>query len=304
MKFEVTILGSGAALPTLQRNCTAQYLTVQNKHILIDCGEGTQLQMRKFGVKIQRISIILISHLHGDHFFGLVGLISSMRLLGRDKNLTIICPQGLKNIVLNQLEIGHAELDFAIDFIELTGKENSIVYSDNVIEILTFPLKHKIPTNGYIIREKEKERNLKAGTTNHPGMKLEYLHRLKKGEDVISESGELFKSDDFTKFPKPSLSYAFCSDTAYSEKVIESIKGVTCLYHEATFTEEHKANAKKTMHSTAIQAANVAKGAEVKQLYMGHLSARYTDVLQHELEAKSIFPESHYVMDGMVFEVK
>lgn len=304
MKFEVTILGSGAALPTLSRNSTAQYVTIQNKHLLIDCGEGTQLQMRKFGVKIQRISIILISHLHGDHFFGLVGLISTMRLLGRDKNLTIICPQGLKSILLTQLEIGHTQLDFEIEFIELTGKESQVVYSDKVIEIATFPLKHKIPTNGYIVREKEKERNLKSGVSNHPGMKLEYIHRLKRGEDVLTDSGELFKCEDFTKAPKPSLSYAYCSDTAYSENVIEAIKGSTCLYHEATFTEEHKANAKKTMHSTAIQAAKVAKGAEVQKLYMGHLSARYSDVLQHELEAKSIFPESQYVMDGMVFQVK
>ena len=303
MKFEVTILGSGAALPTLSRNSTAQYITIQNKHLLIDCGEGTQLQMRKFGVKIQRLSIILISHLHGDHFFGLVGLISTMRLLGRDKNLTIICPKGLKDIVLSQLEIGHTQLDFDIDFIELNGNENAIVYSDNVIEIATFPLKHKIPTNGFIVREKEKERNLKSGASNHPGMKMEYIHRLKKGEDVVAESGELFRFEDFTKPPKPSLSYAFCSDTAYSENVIDAIKDVTCLYHEATFTEEHKANAKKTMHSTAIQAATVAKKANVQKLYMGHLSARYTDVLQHETEARTIFEESHYVMDGMVFKV-
>lgn len=304
MKFEVTILGSGAALPTLQRNCTSQYITCQNKHILIDCGEGTQLQMRKFGVKIQRISIILISHLHGDHFFGLVGLISSMRLLGRDKNLTIICPEGLRKIILDQLEIGHAQLDFEINFIELTGKESCLVYEDKVIEITTFPLKHRIPTNGFIISEKKKERNLKSGATNHPGMKLEYIHRLKNGEDVVSESGEVFKFEDFTKAPKPNLSYAYCSDTAYSENVIKSIEGATVLYHEATFTEEHKANAKKTFHSTATQAAKVALSAEVKTLYMGHLSARYTDGSIHEQEAKSIFEDAHYVQDGTVFQVK
>lgn len=304
MKFEVTILGSGAALPTLSRNSSAQYVTCQNKHILIDCGEGTQLQLRKFGIKFQRISIILISHLHGDHFFGLVGLISSMRLMGRDKNLTIIAPKGLKEVILSQLEIGHAVLDFDIDFIELTGKETALVYEDNVIEIHTFPLKHKIPTNGFIVKEKEKERNLKANAMAHPAMKVEYLHRLKKGEDVITEDGTVLKSDQFTKKATPSLSYAYCSDTAYSKKVSEAVKGVTALYHEATFIDEHLANAKKTLHSTAKQAATVAKDAEVKSLYMGHLSARYLDVAKHEEEASNIFENARYVHDGMTFLVK
>lgn len=304
MKFEVTILGSGAALPTLSRNSSAQYITCQNKHILIDCGEGTQLQLRKFGIKFQRISIILISHLHGDHFFGLVGLISSMRLMGRDKNLTIIAPKGLKEVILSQLEIGHAVLDFEIDFIELTGKETALVYEDNAIEIHTFPLKHKIPTNGFILKEKQKERNLKSNAMDHPAMKVEYLHRLKKGEDVITEDGIVLKCDQFTKKSTPTLSYAYCSDTAYSKKVSEAVKGVSALYHEATFIDEHLANAKKTMHSTAKQAATVAKDAEVKSLYMGHLSARYLDVAKHEEEARSVFENASYVYDGMIFLVK
>lgn len=304
MKFEVTILGSGAALPTLNRNSSAQYLTCQNKHILIDCGEGTQLQLRKFGIKFQRISIILISHLHGDHFFGLVGLISSMRLMGRDKNLTIIAPKGLKEIVLSQLEIGHTVLDFEIDFVELSGKESLMVYQDNAIEIHTFPLKHKIPTNGFIVKEKEKERSLKANVLEHPEMKVEYLHRLKKGEDVETESGIILKSTQFTKKAKPTLSYAYCSDTAYAKKVGESVKNVTVLYHEATFVEEHLSNAKKTMHSTAKQAALIAKDANVKTLYMGHLSARYLDGVEHEREARTIFEDAYYVNDGTVFLVK
>lgn len=304
MKFEVTILGSGAALPTLQRNCTAQYVTCQNKHILIDCAEGTQLQLRKFGIKFQRLSIILISHLHGDHFFGLVGLISSMRLMGRDKNLTIIGPAGLKKIILDQLEIGYTELDFEIEFIELTGKESSVVYEDNAIEILTFPLKHKIPTNGFLIKEKEKERNLKPGAVDHPAMKLEYIHRLKKGEDIPLPDGTILKNSDFTKSSKPSLSYAYCSDTAYSEKLIEVLKGITVLYHEATFLEDQSANARKTMHSTAAQAATIAQKAKVGALYMGHLSARYSDGSEHETEARKIFENAHYVQDGTVFLVK
>ncbi len=303
MKFEVTILGSSAALPTLLRNSTSQYVTCCNRHILIDCGEGTQMQMRKFGVRFQRLDIILISHLHGDHFFGLVGLLSTMRLLGRNANLTIICPKGLPEILIKQLEIGHTKLDFEIQFIELTGKENQMVYEDNCIEIETFPLKHKIPTNGFIIREKTKERRLRKEAMDHPLMKIEYIHRLKKGEDVTSDSGKILKSADFTDEALPSYSYAYCSDTMYSESIVKTIKGSTVLYHEATFVEQHVGLAKATMHSTARQAAETAKQANVSKLYLGHLSARYSDGKQHESEAKHIFEATEYVNDGMRFIV-
>lgn len=304
MKFEVTILGSSAALPTLQRNSTSQFVTCRNRNILIDCGEGTQLQMRKFGVRFQRLDIILISHLHGDHFFGLAGLLSTMRLLGRDAKLTIICPQGLPKIIVKQLEIGHTKLDFDIDFIELNGKENKIVYEDKSIEIETFPLKHKIPTNGFIIREKAKERKLKSDALEHPLMKIEYIHRLKKGENVVTDTGKTLKFMDFTEDASPSFSYAYCSDTMYSEKVAKYVSGATVLYHEATFTEQHSELAKPTMHSTAKQAGRIAKQAGVSTLYMGHLSARYTDGRQHEKEAREEFSASFYVNDGMTFLVE
>lgn len=304
MKFEVTILGSGAALPTLQRNSSAQFVSCLNRYILIDCGEGTQIQMRRFGAKFQKLTVILISHLHGDHFFGLVGLISSMRLLGRDKNLTIVGPEGIREIVLKQLEIGHTKLDFEIEFVELTGAESCCVYEDKSIEIMTFPLRHKIPTNGYIIREKEKERGLKPKAMEHPLMKLEYIPKLKRGEDVVAEDGTLLKSETFTKKPKQQLSYAYCSDTAYSEKIADAVEGVTALYHEATFTEQHRENAKHTMHSTAKDAAKVARDAQVGTLYMGHLSARYSSVEEHEAEARTVFERSFYVEDGMRIRVK
>lgn len=261
------------------------------------------MQMRKFGVRFQRLDIILISHLHGDHFFGLAGLLSTMRLLGRNTNLTVICPKGLPEIIMKQLEIGHAKLDFDIQFIELNGKENEIVYEDKIIQIETFPLKHKIPTNGFIIREKVKERRLKKDALEHPLMKIEYIHRLKKGEDVLSESGKFLRSVDFTEDPNPSYSYAYCSDTMYSEKVAETIKGATVLYHEATFIEQHIDLAKVTMHSTAKQAAEIAKKAEVSKLYLGHLSARYVDGKQHEAEARQVFENTEYVVDGMNFIV-
>lgn len=304
MKFEVTILGSSAALPTLNRNSTAQFVTCQNRHILIDCGEGTQLQMRKFGVRFQRLDVILISHLHGDHFFGLVGLLSTMRLLGRDAKLTIVCPKGLPQIINQQLEIGFTKLDFDINYIELTGKESLTVFEDKAIRIETFPLKHRVPTNGFIIHEKEKERGMKKEMLDHPLLKIEYIHRLKKGLDIELSSGELLKSVDFTDETAAANSYAYCSDTAYWETLVPAISGATTLYHEATFIEQHRDLAKATFHSTAIQAAKIAQMANVKQLLMGHLSARYADGSEHEKEAQSIFPNATYVDDGMKFIIQ
>lgn len=301
MSFEVTILGSGAALPTSRRNPTSQYVVCNDRHILIDCGEGTQMQIRRFGVKFQRIQHILISHLHGDHYFGLVGLISTMRLLGRDKDLTIYGPSQLEDIIRSQLEAGETRLDFDIRFVKIDGDRSELVYEDNLIEIHTFPLKHGIPTNGYIIKEKEGERKLLSEKIKGSGLLFEHMHRLKRGEDILTDDGKYFRNADYTADPKPTRSYAFCSDTLYWERVADSVKGVDLLYHEATFTEKDIERARATYHSTARQAAEIAKRAGARQLIMGHLSARYDQVEVHILEAKAVFPESTVVEDGSVF---
>jgi ribonuclease Z len=303
VSFDLTILGSGAAIPTSQRNPTAQFLVCNDRYILIDCGEGTQVQIRKYGLRFQRIQHILISHLHGDHYFGLVGLISSMHLLGRDKGLTIYGPEGLEGIIRSQLEYGHAVLDFEIQFVVLNGKDEGLIFEDNLIEIHTFPLKHRIPTNGFVIREKEKERKLVSDKISGTGMGFEHLHRLKKGEDILLDSGQYFRNADYTEDPVPSLSYAYCSDTAYSEKLIPFIEGVDLLYHEATFVEKDLERARATYHSTARQAAEIAKKAKVKRLLMGHLSARYDSVKTHELEARSVFISSEVVEEGQTYKI-
>lgn len=303
MKFEVTILGSSAALPTLERNATAQYVICQNKHLLIDCGEGTQLQMRKYGLPLQKLSVILISHLHGDHFFGLIGLVSSMRLLGRTKNLKIVGPKGLKELIIALFEAGDTRFDFEIEFVELENAYSGVIHEDNSLEVITFPLKHRIETWGYRIQEKVKERPMKKSMLEDSRLKVEFIHRLKKGEDVELENGEVLMSVDFTELPKKTNSYAYCSDTAYWETIVPHIKGATVLYHEATFIEKDKARAKKTFHATAIQAAKIAKMAEVGKLYMGHLSARYPDGSKHEEEARTEFPESYFVIDGQVIRI-
>ncbi len=301
MHFSVTILGSGSALPTSRRNPTSQYIECNGRHVLIDCGEGTQVQIRKNGIKLQRIEHILISHLHGDHYFGLVGLLSSMHLLGRIKPINIYGPEGLKEIVELQLHYGGSRLAYELIFNVLDAKDNGLVFEDDVLAIKHFPLAHKIPTIGYLIQEKPRERNLRTEIAMADGVKIEYFHRLKKGEDVVNEDGNLISFEKYTKAPKNPRSYAFCSDTKYFEPIIPFIKNVSTLYHEATFTEAFMDRAIATMHSTAIQAATIAKKANAKKLLLGHLSARYDGGEEHESEAKAVFEECEVVEDGVKY---
>lgn len=302
--FTVTILGSGAALPTAQRNPSAQYVLCNNRDILIDCGEGTQNQLRKNNIKIQRLGIILISHLHGDHFFGLVGLLSTMHLLGRKQAVLIAGPSELLSIIESQLFIGGNQLGFNIEFIPLNGKESKEIYSDKCIRITTFPLKHRIPTNGFKIEEQPHERSLNGVLFKEHGLSIRYIPALKRGEDIELEDGTVVYADDYTFPAKPALSYAYCSDTAYSEKIVPFIYGVSALYHEATFLENMKERAKATYHSTAEQAAKIAALAHVGKLYLGHFSARYDSTEQFITEAKMHFPEVYTVQDSMQIRLR
>ena len=305
MDFSVTILGSGAALPTFSRNPTSQYIICNNRHILIDCGEGTQIQMRKFGVKFQRITHILISHLHGDHFFGLVGLLSTMHLLGRDQGIKIYGPEGLEQIIRSQLEIGGAKLDFSIEFKTLDGKSAGLLFEDKLIEIYSFPLKHRIPTNGFLIKEKEKERILLGELFKQDKLSIALIPFFKQGEDVVDElTGKVYLHKKYTLNPKKTFSYAYCSDTMYYEKVVPYIENSTVLYHEATFLEKDRSRAKATYHSTAIDAAKIAEKAKVGRLLLGHLSARFENGIEHEKEAKTVFGNVEVVEDGNIYEVK
>jgi ribonuclease Z len=299
MTFEVLILGSGAALPTSFRNPSSQYINCNNRHILIDCAEGTQHQLRKHGVLFQKIEHILISHLHGDHFFGLVGLLSTMSLLGRKKKICIYCPEGLEKIIQLQLEVGHAKLDFEVIYIFHQFKEHKIVFEDKQIQIETFPLRHRIPTAGFVIREKDKEFRILGDEFKKAQLSLTAIPFFKAGKDFEDESGEKFSYLDYTLPPKKSRSYAYCSDTNYYEKIIPFIQGVTCLYHEATFLDIMKKRAKQTFHTTALEAATIAQKAEVQKLIIGHLS-RYTSDKEHLEEAMSIFPNTRVAHDGML----
>ncbi|MFA5573813.1 MAG: ribonuclease Z [Brumimicrobium sp.] len=303
MSFSVRILGSGAAVPTLQRGTTSQYIQCQQRHILIDCGEGTQLKLRKYKIKFQNIDIILISHLHGDHILGLPGLISTMQLLGRTKPIIIVGPKGIKAFVMSLFAFTELKDIFSINFQELEQDTIGIVYEDKCISIKTFPLKHRISTQGYRIDEKPGKRHLDKHAFDKTGVSVAYIHKLISGEDIVDNNGVEVKYLDVTTPPNPTKSYAFCSDTAFHLPVVEHIKNVDLLYHEATFIDKESERSTQTYHSTAKQAATIALKANAKRLVLGHFSSRYKDTNQHLTEAKEIFDLVFAPNDGEIFNV-
>ena len=298
MSFALHILGSGAALPTGKRNASAQYINCNERYILIDCAEGTQQQLRKFGLKLQKIQYILISHLHGDHFFGLPGLLSTMHLLGRDKRLDIFGPPGLENLIKNMLEAGGHPIQFNLIFHELVPGPKTLIFEDRLLQIEAFALKHRIPTLGYRISEKPKPLNLDKAAIAKAALLIEDLPKLKAGQN-IERDGKIYQFEDYTLPAVPSYSYAYCSDTKPSPNYLEAIENCDLIYHEATFTEQHKERAKSTFHSTAQQAALQAKTAGCKYLILGHFSSRYDDTQQHLHEAKTIHENVLAAEDGM-----
>jgi ribonuclease Z len=303
--FEVTILGSGSALPTLKKRPTSQLVQYSNKYLLIDCGEGTQVQLRKAKVSYIKISHIFISHLHGDHYFGLVGLISSMHLLGRVADLYLYASAELKEIINLQLRASNTQLRFNLVFTELASKETELIYENKDLEVHTIPLKHKILTNGFLIKETPRPRKIKAEKLKFYEVPHYKIDGIKFGEDFVTPEGETVPNEKFTFPPEKARSYAFCSDTAYREKIIPIIKGATMLYHETTFLERDSALAKKTFHSTAKQAGSIAKQSEVGKLLIGHFSARYTenDNTQFIAEVKQEFQNVEIAEELQTFEV-
>ncbi|WP_417265290.1 ribonuclease Z [Brumimicrobium sp.] len=303
MSFNVTILGSGAAVPTLKRGTTAQLINCQQRSILIDCGEATQLQMRRFKVKFQNIQLVLISHLHGDHVFGLPGLISTMQLLGRKSPMTLIGPKGLKEFLLSQFKLVGLYNGFTLNFIELDPEFEGLVFEDKCLRINSFPLNHRIATHGYRIDEKPGNRRLDKEAFDQTGVSTSYINKLISGEDIVDNNGIMVRSEDVTYSPKPTKSYAFCSDTAYHPPIIEHLKNVDLLYHEATFIDKESERASETFHSTAKQAATIALKANAKRLILGHFSARYKSMENHLEEAQTIFERVFVPEDGEFFNV-
>jgi ribonuclease Z len=303
MNFEVTILGVGAAAPTLRHNPTSQLVNIHDKFFLVDCGEGTQIQLRKYKLKFQRINQIFISHLHGDHFFGLLGLISSMHLYGRTNHLDIYGPAPLKEIVEVSLKHSQTFLNFEINFITTNSSSRQQIYQDNTLEIHSIPLKHRIDCTGFIFIEKEKQPKVSKSTIYKHKLSVEEIIQLKSKKDVERANGNIFKWQELTEPIAPIRKYAFCSDTAYLETLAEDLKGVDLLYHEATFMHDMLDRAKATFHSTAHQAAELGKKAMVDKLALGHFSARYKSLDSLLAEAQEVFPNTVLALEGMCLKI-
>ena len=275
---------------------------MRNHLFLIDCGEGTQVQLRLNKIKFSRIKHIFISHLHGDHFFGLVGLISTFKLLTREADLHIYGPKGLKEIITLQMKLSESWTNYKLIFHELSSKSSECIFEDDKVQVYTIPLNHRIYTNGFLFKEKSYQRKLNITAVGEAKIDMAYYNKLQQGKDVVNEDGKLINNEDVTFQGKKSLSYAFCSDTMYDESIIPMISGVHVLYHETTFLEMHAELATSTKHSTAKQAARIAKQADVKKLIIGHYSTRYGSIDKFKIEAKSIFGDVELARDGKVFE--
>ncbi len=300
--MKVKILGCYAATPRTITNPTSQVLEIKNKMFLIDCGEGTQVQLRKHKIKFSQIEHVFISHLHGDHFFGLIGLISTFMLLGREKDLHIYGPKGIKEAILLLLKLGNAYTSYNLFFHELTSKESEVIFEDEKVRVTTIPLKHRVYTNGYLFEEKNIERKLNINAILNYDIDKVYYNKIKYGGDITLDDGRVIPNSELSFDPEVAKSYAFCSDTIYDEEIVPIIKNVTVLYHESTFLETESHLAEKTMHTTAKQAANIAKLAEVKNLLLGHYSTRYGNIELFKTEANEIFDTVLLADDGLEFE--
>ena len=302
MSFVITILGSGAAIPTSNRYPTAQAFQIDERVFLIDCAEGTQMQLRRYRIKIQQIKTVFISHLHGDHIFGLPGLISSLSMMERTEPLEIFGPPYLENWFTGQLKY-FTPLDFPLYFHTLTNKTAEEIYEDKGITVSCFPLKHRVPTYGYLFREKQKLLNIRKDMIDFYRIPLCDIPAIKAGADFCTEEDKLIPNARLTHPPVKQRAYAYCSDTVYLENLPQTLKDVDLLYHEATYGSELKDRAKETFHSTAEDAARIALAANAGKLVIGHFSSRYRDVSPLVNEAKGIFPNTEAAEDGSKFQV-
>lgn len=300
--FALTVLGTSSAVPTSERYTSAHVLNVCEHFYLFDCGEATQIRLRKERIPLSKINHIFISHLHGDHFFGLFGLISSYQLHGRKNDLHIYTYPELEHIIHTVIE-NNDFLPFKIYYHPLPYKANEIILEDKQVVITAFPLKHRVPVCGFAVEEQKVLLNVKKEKVKELNLTIKEIIKIKNGEDYIHPKGYLIPNSEITYPPIPTRKYVYCSDTLYDENIIETIKNADLLYHEATFGEEHKERAFITGHSTAKQAATIAKKANVKKLLIGHYSVRYKDLNVLLEEAKTVFPETYLAQEGLKIEI-
>ncbi|WP_428331329.1 ribonuclease Z [Mucilaginibacter sp.] len=303
MKFEVTILGSSSATPIFNRNPTAQALNINDRLFLVDCGEGTQQQMLRFDVKASRIDHIFISHLHGDHYLGLVGLISSMHLNGRIKPLTIYGPPPLKEIIEMQLKFSETTLQYPLLFKFTDPTKAELILDNQDVAVETIPLDHRIACTGFLFKEKKRLRKLLKDKLEALNVPVEFFSALKKGLNYVAPDGTVYKNDTLTTDSSEPKTYAYCSDTMYNEAYFKQISNVTLLYHEATFLNNMLDRANETHHTTALQAGEIALLTHAKRLLIGHFSARYKTLNELLDEARSVFPETELAIEGKTFMV-
>lgn len=302
--MKLTVLGSSSALPTSQRFPSAHVLNAHERLFLIDCGEGTQMQLRKCRIKIGKINHIFISHLHGDHVFGLYGLLSSFNLMGRQYPLNLYAPENYLPMLLSHLKDFDINLGFEIQFTPLRGKDPVRILDDKYLTVTAFPLKHRVESFGFLFREKSSDRNIIKDCITKYGIPVSSIPSIKKGEDFITEDGTVIPNEELTSEPGKPVSYAYCSDTAYFSRLAEFVKGVTLLYHEATFDRSLSELAQTVLHSTTSDAATTARDAEAGTLMIGHFSSRYDDISALVEEAREIFPSTIPAIDGRTYDLK
>lgn len=301
--FKVHILGCGSALPTLKHFPSAQVVEVRGKLFLLDCGEGTQIQLRRSRLRFTKISAVFISHVHGDHCFGLIGMLSTFGLLGRTARLTVYAPGELIEMTRRQMDLFCRDLDYEVEFCEVDTTRQQVVYEDRSLTVETLPLEHRVRCCGYLFREKPTMAHIRRDVADFYGVPVSQFGNIKAGGDWTTDEGEVVPNSRLTMPAEPPRAYAYCSDTRYIPTLHERLKGVTTLYHESTYGEDNRQKAEKYNHSTAREAAMVARDAGVGQLLLGHYSSRYEDerVLLHE--AQTVFPNSHLTDEMAVFDV-
>ncbi|KAF2518571.1 ribonuclease Z [Flavobacterium salilacus subsp. salilacus] len=301
--MNLTILGCYAATPRSLTNPTAQVLEMKNRMFLIDCGEGTQVQLRKNKLRFSKINHIFISHLHGDHFYGLIGLVSTFALLNRQNDLHVYGPKGIKEVTLLQLKLSNSYTGYNLYFHELESKESQVVFEDDKVVVTTIPLIHRVYTNGYLFTEKPDDRKLNIEAVQKYKIETCYYQKIKSGSDITLDDGRTIPNKELTFDPPAPKSYAFCSDTVYNEAIVPIINNVDVLYHESTFLESEAHLCERTMHATARQAAAIAKQANAGKLILGHFSTRYGNIELFKEEAATVFENTELADDGKVFKL-
>lgn len=306
MSFSVRIMGCGSALPTLYRNASAQIVQYNNNVYLLDCAEGTQMLMRKYQVRFASLNHIFISHLHGDHFYGLFGLLSSLSLMGRRGTMYIHCPEGLREMLMSEHSpLNLEEMDLNLEFLPLDPAGMSLTFESKRLEVYSFPLKHRVDTWGFLFREKRQQPNVRKEVIPLYNLSIAEIVAIKEGSDLHLQDGTVIPNSELTIPAREPLSYAYVTDTLpLMDTVPDYVRGASVLYHEATYDDSLAHRAIETFHSTASQAAEIAKAAGVGKLYIGHFSGRYRSVTLLQTQARKIFPESYSAKDGLEIEIK